>query len=307
MLTPLTYFEMTDNVKWEAYKNEITAKEPSPEIFARGVQAWQSLANTSLVVKRLMTATILTANFLTALEKVLDRETMEELWFAPDGDDWKEYCDNVERVFSQFVYKRPFEQTDERDVQGQWRRKWEFVKFDHGANYPQKPLMLLTPLSVETLASALGKVDQALGEVSGLLSNGTTSCAIRPHSNGTVRSCSDGTGRPCSNSAGRLRSNGAGQLRSNGAGRLCSNGAGRLVRMAHVVDRVLTVHVVDRVLMAYDVLSSSHRMCAIDPRYLQIFIVFELDRPGGSVLLHRSEVRFRGQGSVGVGVALYLT
>jgi hypothetical protein len=70
-------------------------------------------------------------------------------------------------------------------------------------------LMLLTPLSVETLASALGKVDQALGEVSGLLPNGITSCA--------VRSCSNGAGRPCSNGASRSC--------SNGASRSCSNGA----------------------------------------------------------------------------------
>jgi hypothetical protein len=118
------------------------------------------------------------ADFITALEKVLDREHSEELWFVAEGDDWDEYCDNMERVFSQFIYKRPFEQLEDQDIQGQWWQKWEFLKFDHGANYLQKPLMLLTPLSVKTLASALGKVRQVLGEVSGLLSNSTTSCTV---------------------------------------------------------------------------------------------------------------------------------
>lgn len=172
MLTPLSYFEMNDKAKWVEYQKETMVAHPSPEIVARGAQAWESLSNTSLVEKRRMALGMLTTEFLTALNDVSGRGRLEQLWFISEGNEWSHYCDNVERVFSQFVYKKPFELTEEREVREQWRRKWEFVKFDHGEHYMQKPLMLLTPLSVETLVSALGKVRQSVSEVSDVLSTG---------------------------------------------------------------------------------------------------------------------------------------
>jgi hypothetical protein len=169
MITPFSYFEMNDKARWQEYQEETKSKDPSPEILARGGQAWESMGNTSLASKRHMAPGILTTEFLQALEGVMNRDQTEEMWFATDGDEWDQYCDNIERVFVPFVFKKPFDQPEEqecRDVRDQWRRKWDFVKFDHGANYMQKPLMLLTPLTVETLSSALGKVRQAIAEVS---------------------------------------------------------------------------------------------------------------------------------------------
>jgi hypothetical protein len=158
---------MTDEARWREYQKEIgTEGGGSQDVLTRGTQAWSALTETSIVEKRTTTAGILTGEFMNALDKVMTTEMTESMWFRSDGEEWQTYCDNVERLFNQFVYKQPFEQPEERQVRDQWRRKWEFVKFDHMVNHMQKPLMLLTPTSVETLAMALGKVTEAVSEVS---------------------------------------------------------------------------------------------------------------------------------------------
>ena len=178
LLTPFAFFEMFDAERWKEYKKEIVKDDPSPETMLRGTQSWSALTDTAVVEKRSTTVGIFTKDFMNALDKVLTKAEMEKVWFQDDEDDWKVYCDAVERLFSQYVYKRPFEQPDEREVRDQWRRKWNFIKMDHDEHHIQKPLLLLTPSSVETLALALGKVRQSVAEVSILYYTSST-CAVR--------------------------------------------------------------------------------------------------------------------------------
>ena len=166
LLTPLGYFEMADDARWQEYQKEVTTEGGSQDVLARGMQAWAALTDMSIVEKRRTTSGILTTEFMNALDKVMTKEVTESMWFRTEGEDWQSYCEDVERLFNQFVYKQPFEQPEERQVRDQWRRKWDFVKFDHLLHHMQKPLMLLTPTSVETLAMALGKVTEAHSEVS---------------------------------------------------------------------------------------------------------------------------------------------
>lgn len=166
LLTPFGFFEMLDDARWREYRQEIVKDKPSPETMLRGMQSWGALTDTSIVEKRSTTLGIFTKDFMSALDKVLTKAQMERNWFTTEEEDWTVYCDAVERLFSQYVYKRPFEQADERAVRDQWRRKWNFVKMDHDDHHMQKPLVLLTPSSVETLVLALGKVRQSVAEVS---------------------------------------------------------------------------------------------------------------------------------------------
>jgi hypothetical protein len=166
LLTPMGYFEMSDDKRWKVYKNETENENPSPDILAKGMQTWASLTDNGIVEARTMTTNILSEDFMTALDQVIGKDAMESMWFKVHGDDYMMYCEEVNRLFGQFVYAKPFEQPEAREVRDQWRRKWEFVTHDQSEDYFQKPLMLLTPSSVETLAAALGRVREATSEVS---------------------------------------------------------------------------------------------------------------------------------------------
>jgi hypothetical protein len=166
MLTPMSYFEMTDNGRWSEYKKEVCEGSASATVVARGEQAWAALTDVEVVEKRGMIGGLLHRDFMNALDRVVPKESMEKMWFRSGGEEWDGYCDNVERLFSQFVYKRHLSEPDEREVRDQWARKWEFVKFDHGEHHMQEPVMFLTPTAVETLALALGRVERSLKEVS---------------------------------------------------------------------------------------------------------------------------------------------
>jgi hypothetical protein len=108
------------------------------------------LTDTNVVEKQRTTNGIMMMDFMNTLT--------ECMWFKTDDDEFAMYCDDVKWLFGQFVYKRPFDQPETREVCDQWRRKWDFVKMDHSDYHFQQPIMLLMPTSVETLATALGKV-----------------------------------------------------------------------------------------------------------------------------------------------------
>jgi hypothetical protein len=114
-----------------------------------------------------MMGEMMTKEFMSGLDKVLGTESGVDMWFSTSAEDWEEYCEEVERLFDQFVYRKSFQEDEERQVRDQWRRKWDFVKMLHTESHFQRPLVLLTPSSVESLALALKKVSGSITEVSG--------------------------------------------------------------------------------------------------------------------------------------------
>ena len=103
---------------------------------------------------------------MNALDKVIIKERTESMWIRSEGNEWMLYCEDVEWLFNQFIFRRPFKQLKEQQVQDQWQQKWDFVNFYQGVHHIQMPLMLLMPTSVETLATALGKVKEAVTRIS---------------------------------------------------------------------------------------------------------------------------------------------
>lgn len=105
--TPMGYFEMANDAWWKSYQKELLTDEPLPDIVARGMQTWRALTDTTIVEKWRMTDGIIMIDFMNTLDQVMGKETTECMWFKTSREEFTMYCDDVEGLFGQFIYKWP--------------------------------------------------------------------------------------------------------------------------------------------------------------------------------------------------------
>ena len=114
---------------------------------------------------------MLTATLMSGMKEVSSGQTAVDLLVGSGGGIWELYCERVEALFEQHILWKVFDGEEQRKVQGMFRCKWEFVKFDHESNHYQQPLPMLMPSIVEGLGEIMSRISNAHAEVSLVLSN----------------------------------------------------------------------------------------------------------------------------------------
>jgi len=167
LLSPMSYFEMQEDAKWTAYRNQIglPASEQEVSIMMAGSIAWALLIDASVVEKRQPLLCSLDLPVMAGINEATEDIIIFDLLVGTKRDAWDLYCTSVKSIFNVNISKKPFETKEERKVQKMMQCKWEVVKFDHGGNHFQCPLPLLTPKIVEGLAELMARIPHALTEV----------------------------------------------------------------------------------------------------------------------------------------------
>ena len=173
LLSAMSYFAMGEDVKWKVYREQLKLEVGAREVdmLREGAIAWSSLSDSALHPNRVPLMKMLTATLMSGMNEVSSGQTAVDLLVGSGGGIWELYCERVEALFEQHILRKVFEEEEERKVQGMFRRKWEFVKFDHESNHYQRPLPMLTPSIVEGLGEIMSRISNAHAEVSVVWSN----------------------------------------------------------------------------------------------------------------------------------------
>jgi hypothetical protein len=164
----MRYFEMQDNAKWAAYKAELARPVETREqaILRAGNAGWASLVDSTMVEKRRPIYSLLNASFMKGMVEAAAEQDVLDLLVGTNAGAWEAYCLQVESLFETHIYKKPFEDDDERQVQDLFQRKWEVVKTNHFENHFQRPLPMLAPNVVAGLGYLMGRIPNSQAEVS---------------------------------------------------------------------------------------------------------------------------------------------
>jgi hypothetical protein len=116
MLSPFAFFEMSDEALRKQYCREVGKQDSVVDVLMRGTQAWGSMTEAEHVKRRQMVGGLMTKEFMSRLDQVLGKDMAVDMWFSTSAEDWEDYCEEVKRLFDQFVYCKSVQQDEERQV-----------------------------------------------------------------------------------------------------------------------------------------------------------------------------------------------
>lgn len=176
IVTDFKYFEMSNNDIWGTYSAEVRATQTpwNASLASQCGSTWATLlvgADTKLPHDHTLYTQDLVARFesLSLRGEDSSEEDINILLagMAKDmGDMFERYRKQVALELGLYFSSTPSTNQLTTTIRSQVERKVEWILYQHGVYHYQRPLPLLTPSVVTTLAKCMDEVNDAVSEVS---------------------------------------------------------------------------------------------------------------------------------------------
>ena len=107
------------------------------------------------------------------MDKIKDKWSFMSMvhdWFTTNGEEVPEYQEAMEQLYNIHVYGQPQAMDEDQVIRDQLSHKLQFVLTMRNHHY-QWPIMLFTPMAIESLATELDSMKIVGAEVSTHISN----------------------------------------------------------------------------------------------------------------------------------------